>query len=102
MSNEELIELDNELVEMNDDTQSENENEIIEVIPTDIPSKILEACDIATKFDPNHRRSQIFHNNLQQICKPYRELQIIRSCITYVSPKNIIHIIIGRILLLNP
>ena len=56
---------------MNDDTQSDNENEIIEVIPTDIPrenlSKILqkidEACDIATKFDPNLQRSQIFHNN---------------------------------------
>ena len=52
-------------------TQSDNENEIIEVIPTDIPrenlSKILqkidEACDIATKFDPNLQRSQIFHNN---------------------------------------
>ena len=50
---------------MNDDTQSDNENEIIEVIPTDIPrenlSKILqkidEACDIATKFDPNLQRS---------------------------------------------
>ena len=87
MSNEELIEFDNELVEMNDDTQSDNENEIIEVIPTDIPrenlSKILqkidEACDIATKFDPNLQRSQIFHNNLQQICKPYRELQIMNT-----------------------
>ena len=91
LSDEDLVELDNELqfiekaknknVKENVNNECENVQSpgLNKETVSQIIQRLAEASDVASELDPNYERAQVFRNSVKEVLKPYQELFKLKS-----------------------